>query len=261
MRTALLQSYRATSQLDWVATCMASVNALATQNDWGYHFRGDDIFDLVPQGLLDKFATQKPLLCDIARLAWAKDVFEQQPDIERVIWLDADVYVFDPDNLIIDPAANFAVANFAVGRQVWVQADARGKLKSYRQVHNAVLAFHRQSSALDFLLESVLALANRHEGTASPQLLGPKLLTALHNILGFSVIESIGMASPRVLQDLANGGGEALDQLTADSATALAALNLCTSYQGQTVDGVTCTPELFDRAIAALKNGALKASA
>jgi len=63
------------------------------------------------------------------------------------------------------------------------------------------------------------------------------------------------------LQDLANGGGEALDQLTADSGTALAALNLCTSYQGQTVDGVTCTPELFDRAIAALKNGALKASA
>lgn len=254
MRTALLQSYRTTAQPDWVVSCMASVHALATQNHWAYQFRGDDIFDLVPQGLLDKFATQKPLLCDIARLAWAKEVFTHQPDIDRVIWLDADVYVFEPKRLNINPADNFAL-----GRQIWIQPHSNGRLKSFRQVHNAVLAFNRHSSVLDFLLESVLTLANRHKGPASPQLLGPKLLTALHNILGFDVIESIGMASPLVLRDLANGGGQALEQLTADSATALGALNLCTSYQGQTVDGVNCTAELFENAITALKNGAMKA--
>ena len=62
-----------------------------------------------------------------------------------------------------------------------------------------------------------------------PQLLGPKLLTALHNIAPFDVWTGVGMLSPAVAQDVLAGGGAALDQFVQDSGSWPPALNLCRS--------------------------------
>lgn len=225
---------------------MSSVAAWAKDQGWAYHVRGDDLFDLIPDDIRRKFSTQRPLLADIARLRWAREVFDQDPSMERVIWLDADVLLFAPENVTLPDA------DFAVGRQVWVQPDAKDKLRVYRQVHNAVLAIHRASPVLDFLIQTATDLAARHNGPTSPQLLGPKLLTALHNIVGFGVIEGVGMASPRVLADISAGGGPAYELLQRESPEPLGALNLCSSYREQTVDGVACTDALFSSVIKVL---------
>lgn len=246
MQTTVLQSFRQTDVPAWMTTCMASVAAWAESQGWAYRFRGDDLFDLVPDDIRQKYSAQRPLLADIARLKWARQIFDQDLSVERVIWLDADVLLFTPENIILPDA------DFAVGRQVWVQPDAKDKLRVYRQVHNAILAIHRASPALDFLIQTAADLATRHHGPASPQLLGPKLLTALHNIVGFGVIEGVGMASPRVLADISMGSGPAYDLLRQQSPGPLGALNLCASYQGQTVDGVACTDALFSSVIKAL---------
>lgn len=229
-----------------MATCRRSVEGWAKDQGWDYRFRGDDLFDLVPNDIRQAFSAQRPLLADIARLKWAREVFDQDPRAERVIWLDADVLLFAPQDVVLPDA------DFAVGRQVWIQPDTKDKLRVYRQVHNAVLAIKRTTPTLDFLIQTATDLATRHDGPASPQLLGPKLLTALHNIVGFGVIEGVGMASPRVLADISAGGGPAYDLLRQDSAGPIGALNLCASYREQTVDGVACTDTLFASVIKAL---------
>lgn len=69
-----------------------------------------------------------------------------------------------------------------------------------------------------------------------PQLVGPKLLTALDNMMALPATSAVNMASPRMLRDIAEGGGPALDLFLARSDAPPAALNLCHSRVG-TDDG------------------------
>lgn len=244
MHTAVIQTYRTQDQPFWVAECLASAKAWAESNAWDYLFCDDEVFELVPRALREKYALQLPLLIDIARLIWARDLLRKNPTLERVVWLDADVFVFDPEAIYLDNTIDFAV-----GRQIWVQPTEGRALKIYKQVHNAILVFQKSTPTLDFLLQTVLNLAERHDGPATPQLLGPKLLTALHNIVGFSVIDTVGMVSPIVLADLAAGEGPALKCLTSASPQSIGAVNLCASYRGQSINGIVCDDTLFEAAI------------
>ncbi|MBT5414912.1 MAG: hypothetical protein HOK81_09960, partial [Rhodospirillaceae bacterium] len=131
-----------------------------------------------------------------------------------------------------------------------------GRLRVFRNVHNAFCLFGVGNPVLDFLIEAATRIALRLDGPASPQLLGPKLLTALHNIVGFPLIETAGAASPLVLRDLAAGGGPALDKLRAEP-PAPAVLNLCASLVGRESDGVAVDEALIETAMAALAEGAL----
>ncbi|MDG2243209.1 MAG: hypothetical protein P8L66_06905 [Rhodospirillaceae bacterium] len=248
MKTTVIQSYRTDDQPTWMSACLSSTETWAATNNWDYSFRGDDIFDLVPLDLREKFSTQIPLQIDIARLLWARNVLDNDTTVERVIWLDADVFVFAPEVIHIDPEVDFAV-----GRQIWIQSGTGDEFRTYRQVHNAILVINRSTPVLDFLIQTVLTLAGRHDGLAAPQFLGPKLLTALHNIVGFSVIDSVGMVSPLALRDLAAVDGPALTRLRSETKTPLGAVNLCSSYRDQTIDDVCCNDDLFEQATRTLK--------
>jgi hypothetical protein len=80
-------------------------------------------------------------------------------------------------------------------------------------------------------------------------LVGPKLLTALDNMIQLEGSWAVGMASPLVVRDLAAGGGPALDRLRASTPGLPAALNLCASYADATADGVHVDPALLTAAI------------
>ena len=62
-----------------------------------------------------------------------------------------------------------------------------------------------------------------------PQFIGPKLLTAIHNVIQCPVQETAGMLSPAVIQDIVNGGGDAIDLFIKKSPTNIHAANLCSS--------------------------------
>ncbi len=233
MITHVIQSASPDARPEWLARCLVSVKTWARDRDWTYSCSGDDLFEYVPGEICEKFARQKPLLADIARLNWARRLFDDNANLERVIWMDADVIIFAPDKVEIDPSWDLAV-----GRQVWIQPDGQGGLKTYRQVHNATLVIHRDSPALDYLRHAAMKIAAQHDGPAASQLLGPKLLTALHNITAFDVVESVGMASPLVIRDIISGGGDALTLLRNGTNGDLGAVNLCASYRGRNIDGV-----------------------
>lgn len=67
----------------------------------------------------------------------------------------------------------------------------------------------------------------------SPQFIGPKLLTALNNIVNCPVLETAGMLSPMVIKDIIKGSGPALDLFRKNSPSQICAANLSSSLTQQ----------------------------
>jgi hypothetical protein len=220
-RTLVVQSHRSPLPYAWIESCLHSVRDWCVLNDYEYRFVGDELFEAVPVALLEKTRKQRVIATDLARLLMLQSSLEEGYD--RVVWLDADTLIFEPAEFILpeQPAA--------VGREVWVQHDRNGRLKVYKKVHNAFLMFRRGNNLLGFYSETAARLLADNQGAMPPQFIGPKLLTALHNVAILPVLESAGMLSPVVVRDLLQGGGPALDLFTEHSVKSIAAANLCIS--------------------------------
>lgn len=190
-------------------------------HQYEYQFIGDELFDCVPEALLEKTQHQRVIATDLARLYLIKDAI--QSGYNCVIWLDADFLIFNALEFVIPDVP------YAVGRETWVQQDKQSKLKVYKKVHNAFLMFRKGNSFLDFYTDTAMRLLLQNSGSLPPQFIGPKLLTALHNVALLPVMESAGMLSPLVIKDIIQGGGEALDRFIAYSPQPIMAANLCIS--------------------------------
>lgn len=220
-KTIVLQSHRKPLPYPWLNQCLQSVQAWSKQNHYNYVFIGDEIFDPLTDSILEKTQQQKVIATDLARLIALQDYLQQ--GYQTVIWCDADFLIFDTDNF------NLPESNYALGREVWVQQDKKGKLRAYNKVHNAFLMFRKGNSFLQFYIDSATRLLELNTGAIPPQFIGPKLLTALHNIVQCPVLETAGMLSPSVLQDLSKGHGASLDLFRKNSPQAITAANLCSS--------------------------------
>lgn len=219
--TIVLQSHRQPLPASWIETCTNSVMAWAKHNGFAYQFLGDELFEYVSAPLQDKTRTQPVIATDLARLKALQGLL--QLGFESVIWCDADFLIFNPEQFILPNET------FAIGREVWIQADKRRKLSAHIKVHNAFLMFRQGNSFLNFYAEAAERLLTQNDGSMPPQFIGPKLLTAIHNVVQCPVMESAGMLSPLVSIDIANGGGNALDLFKQKSTHSITAANLCGS--------------------------------
>ena len=220
-KTIVLQSHRQPLPYSWVQTCIDSVKAWADQNGFTYKFIGDELFDFVPAPLLEKTRSQLTVATDLARLKALQKLLRQ--DFQTVIWCDADFLIFNPKNFVLPSDS------FSVGREVWIQSNEQPKLNAHIKVHNAFLMFRQGNSFLDFYTDTAERLLSLNEGSIPPQFIGPKLLTAIHNVVQCPVMETAGMLSPIVVKDIANGGGTAVDLFKQKSLRPIAAANICAS--------------------------------
>lgn len=220
-RTLVIQSHRSPLPYAWLETCLRSVRGWCELNGYEYRFIGDELFDPVPATLLKKTSEQRVIATDLARLLTLQSALEEGYDC--VVWLDADYLIFNPAEFILPEQPS------AVGREVWVQHDRSDKLKVYKKVHNAFLMFRRDNSLLDFYSDTASRLLAANKGPMPAQFIGPKLLSALHNVVSLSVLESAGMLSPMVIRDLLQGSGEALELFSLHSPMPITAANLCVS--------------------------------
>ena len=206
----------------WVARCLDSVCRWARSSGYDYRLYGDELFDVLPPAYREKVAARGPILADLARLIVMEQALERY---ERVVWLDADVLIWWPEQLDL---CGLDDARF--GRECWVTSDARGRFKVHRSLHNAFCAFARGSEVLPFLrrcTQSVVLTADADH--IAPQMVGPKLITALHSLAGFEVDVRVGALSVEVQSALVGGEGAALDRFLAETPQPLAAANLCAS--------------------------------
>lgn len=225
MTCLVIQSHRLPLPHSWLKPCLDSVNSWAQKNNLDYRFLDDELFSVISNKYLDKFDKQKVILTDLARLIWLKKFLQQ--GYERVIWCDADFLIFNQDNFVMPDLP------YGLGREVWIQHDKNNRLRAYKKIHNAFMLFSKDNVFLDFYIDTAQRLLQLNTGTVPPQFIGPKLLTALHNIARLPVIETAGMLSPLVIKDLLDGGGEALRLFQHESEVPPAGANLSSSVAQQ----------------------------
>jgi hypothetical protein len=229
--TLVIQSHRFPLPCAWLQPCLDSVASWARVKGYDYRFVDDQIFDLLEPGLAEKLHGQAVIASDLARLKSLQQGLAE--GYACVIWCDADFLIFKTDDFILPEA------DFALGREVWVQPGEQGNLRAYVKVHNAFLMFRQGNHFLDFYTATAERLLRLNQGRMPPQFIGPKLLTALHNIAICPVMETAGMLSPAVMRDLLAGEGKALDLFHRKSPVALAGANLSSSLTER--EGLTDT--------------------
>ena len=225
--TLVIQSHRQPLPYAWIETCMASVKHWAELNHYHYEYIGDELFDYMPSALLAKTKNQIVIATDLARLKLIQNRLEKH--YQTVVWCDADFLIFSPQQFHLPDHA------YAIGREVWIQEDKNNSSKfvANTKVHNAFMMFRQNNNFLNFYTDTAERLLNLNTGNVPPQFIGPKLLSAIHNIAYCHVLETAGMLSPAVIKDIAIKGGEALDLFQSKSIEQIAAANLCSSLFGR----------------------------
>ena len=222
--TLVVQSHTSPLPSAWYERCIGSVRGWADTKGYDYRWLGDELFDEIPGPLRATIRHRPVVASDLARLIVLENALAA--GYARAVWVDADVLVLDPAGLELPEAGAL------FGREVWVQQSDAGRLKVYRKVHNAFMAFSAGNPVLPFYRWSAERILRRYDTAAEPmvaQLIGPKLLTLLHNAIGFEVLEAAGVLSPLVVRDLLDGGGRALERFLAGSEVQPLAVNLCGS--------------------------------
>lgn len=240
-RVCVFQSYRTTNVPEWMKKCMGSVESWARAQGYEYRFIGDEIFDCLPLWYRDACKGHKWPMSDLARLITARSILAGEFD--RAMWFDADLIIFKPDKLRIDPELPFHFC-----REPWlgrrenpIKALLRGRggigglfsrdnWRGYftvMNVNNACFCVG-EGWMLDHYIESVL-FAGRKMSDLPPQHMGPDMLTAFHKALRFPLIRSVACLSDLIIRDLATGR-ERLPRAYAKLAgEPLFAANLCGS--------------------------------
>jgi hypothetical protein len=220
-RTIVIQSASALQLRGWMRLCLESVHRWAKSLGYTYRFVGDEIFERVPSWYREKVGAKLPIATDYGRLMLIQEALSE--GFTEVMWFDADVLLFDTSLRI---AFN---GTCAFGQEVWVQAEGDGYV-SHRNVHNAFCVFRQHCVTLPFLIQTVESVIRRVDPAhLAPQLVGPKLLTALHSLCNFPLVPEVGSLSPSVVGDIVAGKGAALNLLRRKSEVKPKAVNLCAS--------------------------------
>ncbi len=223
MRTVVVQSHRSPLPYEWLHSCIDSVKQWAQIKRFDYVWMGDELFDELSPAQRANTKLQRVVASDLARLH--KLTRELANGADRVVWCDADTLVINPE------ALELPVSGCALGREIWIQPSTvdGGTPKVYAKVHNALMVFCKGDSFLPFYRDTASRLLERHAGPYVDQFIGPKLLTALHNLVQLPVLENAGVLSPGVVIDINRGGGVFLDTYCRRLQRVPAALNLCAS--------------------------------
>ena len=238
----VIQSHRSPLPAPWYRQCVDSVEAWAASWGFAYRWLDDALFDPLPVEIREKTTRQSVVAADLGRLYALQAALAEGYDC--AVWVDADTLVLDPSALVL------AETGHAFGREIWVQETA-GKLKVYRKIHNAFMLFRQGDPVLAFYLFAAQRMLRRHDGPMVPQLIGPKFLTMLHNVIDFPVLEMAAMLSPAVIDDLLGGKSAALQRFKQASEVPPAAVNLSGSMvaTGRLTDAdMVAVIELLQRA-------------
>ena len=219
--TLVIQSHRDPLPLPWLKTCVSSVRDWSDHYGFDYRWFGDEIFEDLPADLRSKIGHQPVISSDLARLYALRKVL--QAGYRTAVWCDADFLVIDQTELALPDKS------FAFGREVWIQEEGYQQLRARVKIHNAFMLFQQGNAFLDFYIDSAERLIRLNEGGMPAQFVGPKLLTALHNMLHFDVVENAGMLSPEVMSDISAGEGAALTMLLKHHGAMPAGVNLSAS--------------------------------
>ena len=209
----------------WVCSCLDGVERWADSRSFDYYCLDDRFFDILPDWYREKLTGRGPILSDLARLLHIRKLLELGAD--AVIWLDADTLIIDSDWSPPMPEHSL------LGAECWLQRNKRGKLEVKRQPHNAFMMFVQASPILDFLIHTTQSIIQRIDGDhIAPQVVGPKLLKALHPLADFELEHRAAAMSTDLLVGLMEEDRDLLMFYRNAQLSTPALFNVCASLHG-----------------------------
>jgi hypothetical protein len=208
---------------------MGSVQQWAVLHGWDYLVLDDAFLELPPHWVRQRCGSNLYAKTDVARLIWAKEVLSHQYD--RVIWVDADVVVFDPDGLARHVNA---VHEYGFAHELFLHIEGH-HTKPIWGLNNAVMVFDRHTPMLQNYLQRCLERLEHHQGELPRTAIGPTLLNQLNHASDLHQIQGVGLFTPAMLRPFA-AGQDALMRLYLSHCLVLpAAANLCHFMRNATI--------------------------
>jgi len=218
-----VQSFRRHDVPAWIGDCMAGVQRWAASRNFEYRMLGDEFLELVPHWYRAKAHGYITVVADLARLVLIRRNLELGYD--RVLWIDADVVVFDPSALSVDVEAPYAYS-----REVWVERSAGGALKFLAKVNNSACLFSNSREAFAHLNGYIARCKSTIAGLRTitdHTIVGTRLLTALNRKKPLPILPGFALFSPAILEAILESNRSLLMAFAKLHEGRIGAANLC----------------------------------
>ena len=237
--TVVVQSYRTHNAARWIGRCMETARRWARVRGFEYQFLDDRFFDLVPAQFRAR-TSDKVILSDLARLLVARKLLDAGH--ERVVWIDADVVVFDPDSWILPTQSSFYFSH-----ELWPTPEADHVRLDIR-ANNAVMVFSRGNPFLDFYIDSCHRILSADEPLKSWHL-GVRFLTGIRNVSPLPLLLNIGTFGAALLLDIHSGQKLLLQAYMKAMALPLVAANCCGSVGAPMLGAQAVGEDVFESVV------------
>ena len=220
MKTLIVQSYRTRDIPPWIARCLGSVSAWAAAKGYDHWLTDDSAFALCGEAYLAKVGDNKCSITNLCRLELLREA--HAAGYERAIWMDADIFVFDPERLDFPPFSRILLA-----RETWIEPVSNG-WRYANSLNNCVVGARAGDPDLDLIIRAVRHRAEHHPVTHNFQV-GVDVVRGLHHFLNFDLTDHVGMLSQHVITALAAGWQDAVRLQAERHGSPIHAANICAS--------------------------------
>jgi hypothetical protein len=246
--TIVIQTFRNHNIPDWIKRCVDSVKSWASLHGHDYSLAGDEFFDLCGPDYLARGNKNPQAITNLARLVATRQRLDA--GYQRVIWMDADVFVFNPMELLFEFPVEDLTTGYAFGRELWLFRQPSGSPSiSSPRAHNAATFFTPRAVDLDILIFLIRHIDAKRELVSNYQV-GVSLLRGLQYSLMFPTFSHVGNFSPLLIRALAQRDETLLRWYGRACHYEQCAANLTLSQQDQ------ITEDLMWRAMDLLEMGA-----
>lgn len=199
--TIVIQSFRNHERPAWIQRCLNSVQNWAALHGHDHSLAGDEFYDLCGHRYLAGGHKNPQALTNLARLVATRQRLDA--GYQQVIWMDADMFVFDPERLVFDFQSESLPTGYAFGREVWVKRVSSGTVYvSNPRAHNAATFFTPREVDLDILI-SLIRHIDAFRKIVSNYQVGVELLRGLQYSLMFPTFSHAAVFSPDLLRAIA----------------------------------------------------------
>jgi len=166
----------------------------------------------------------------LARLELAKQCLLE--GFERCIWIDADVVIFLPSLLNIDPHLPFGFC-----REVWLGRDGLGRLICDERVNNSVCVFRQDSIEwLENYIANCNSIVKQLPILRDNLEVGTRYLTNLHRLQRLPLIDHVGLISRLLMEAILRQDTGTLRLFMERTGGPLYAANLCNYFRTRASD-------------------------
>ncbi len=206
--TIVIQTFRNHNIPPWIQRCLDSVRDWARLHSLDYSLAGDEFYDLCGPEFLARGPKNPQAITNLARLVATRRHLDA--GYRQVIWMDADLLVFDPERLVFDFPVESLPTGYAFGREVWIEyGGSAGVFISKPMVHNAATYFTQAAVDLDMLIALIRHIDAGRRIVNNFQI-GVRLLRGLQHSLMFPTFSHASMFSPTLLRAVAEQNEQVL---------------------------------------------------